>query len=195
MKKYSIRNIIIGIMTALIMALLVGPADTFAAAETLTATRAVSGFPVMGKGDAGMVKVAYGTYDVAANVEDGDIFQMCRLPAGATVVGGYFKGDDLDTNATETLDLDVGWAANGNTGTYDTADPDGLANLGVLTGDAFVTGNVANVVSYNYPLNGLMNTGVMIKFTAETIIQIEANAACATFAAGTISLFVYYTMD
>lgn len=165
------------------------------AAETLTATRAASGFPKAGVGDGGSVKFAYGTYDVAANVEDGDIFEMCRIPAGATILGGWFRGDDLDTNATETLDMDIGWAANGGSGTYDAADPDGLGNLGVLTGDAFATGNIANVVSYNYPLNGLLNTGVFPTFTRETVIQIEANAAAATFAAGTISLMIFYAVE
>ena len=164
-------------------------------AETLTATRAAKGFPVAGVGYGGSIKAAYGTYDVAANVEDGDIFEMCRIPAGAVVIGGWFRGDDLDTNATETLDLDLGWAANGGSGTYDSADPDGLANIGVLTGDAFAAGSVANVVSYNYPFNGLLNTGVFPQFTKETVIQIEANAAAATFVAGTISIVVLYVVE
>jgi hypothetical protein len=164
------------------------------AAETLTGTRAQKGVPVAGVGAGGSLKVAYGSYDVAANVEDGDIFELCRVPAGATILGGWFRGDDLDTNATETIDLDIGWAANGGSGTYDDGDPDGLANLGVLTGDAFAAGNVANVVSYNYPLNGLLNTGVFPTFTRETVIQVEANAAAATFAAGTISIVILYTM-
>lgn len=163
------------------------------AAETLTGTRAQKGIPVAGVGDGGSLKVAYGSYDVAANVEDGDIFEMCRVPAGATILGGWFRGDDLDTG-TEALDMDLGWAANGGSGTYDTADPDGLANLGVLTGDAFAAGNCANVASYNYPLNGLLNTGVFPTFTRETIIQVEANAAANVFAAGTISIVVFYTM-
>lgn len=165
------------------------------AAETLTATRAAKGFPTAGTGDGGTLKYAYGSYDIAANVEDGDIFELCRLPAGAVILGGYFRGDDLDTNATETLDMDLGWAANGGSGTYDSADPDGLGNLGVLTGDAFAAGNVANVVSYNYPLNGLLNTGVFPTFTRETVIQVEANAAAATFAAGTISIVIFYAIN
>lgn len=163
-------------------------------AETLTATRAAAGFPVAGVGHGGSLKVAYGSYDVAANVEDGDIFEMCRVPAGARILGGWFRGDDLDTG-TETLDMDLGWAANGGSGTYDSADPDGLGNLGVLTGDVFAAGNVANVASYNYPFNGLLNTGVFPQFTKETVIQIEANAAAATFAAGTISIVVFYVIE
>lgn len=162
---------------------------------TFTATKAVKGNPTAGVGDGGSIKIAYGTIDVAANPVADDIYEMCRLPAGATIVGGFWRGDRLDTNATETLDLDLGWAANGGSGTYDALDADGLGNFGVLTGDAFALGNVANVVSYNYPLNGLLNTGVFPTFTRETVIQFTCIATAATFAAGTISVFIMYTMD
>jgi len=164
------------------------------AAETLTATRAEKNFPISEVGHGGSIKAAYGSYDVAANVEDGDIFEMCKVPAGAVIIGGWFRGGDMDTG-TEALDMDIGWAANGGSGTYDSADPDGLANLGVLTGDVFAAGNVANVASYNYPFNGLLNTGVFPKFTRETMIQIEANVAAATFAAKTISIVVFYLVE
>lgn len=162
---------------------------------TFIATKGRKGVPVAGSGDGGSLKIAYGSIDVAVNPVADDLYQMCRLPAGATIVGGCWKGDRLDTNATETLDLDLGWAANGGSGTYDTIDADGLGNFGVLTGDAFALGNVANVVSYNYPVNGLLNTGVFPTFTEETVIQFTCIATAATFAAGTISVVVFYTMD
>lgn len=163
-------------------------------AETLTSTRAGAGFPVSSYAGAGVVMAAHGTYAIAANVEDGDIFEMCKVPAGATVIGGYFYGADLDTG-TETLDMDIGWAANGGSGTYDSADPDGLGNLGVLTGDAFAAGNVSPVAGLVYPFSGRLSTGVLPTFTKETTIQIEANAAAATFAAGSVSLVVFYVID
>jgi hypothetical protein len=167
--------------------------SAFGAAETLYTTQGLSGFPVYGQGTAGSIKVCYGTYEVAANVEDGDIFVMCKVPGGATIVGGMIFADDLDTNATETLDMDIGWAANGGSGTYDSADPDGLGNLGVWTGDtvadhAVEVGNV-------FHLTGNMADGDLPTFTKTTKIQIEANAAAATFAAGAVSAVVYYTMD
>lgn len=161
---------------------------------TFTGTRAIYGTPAAGVGDGGSLKVAWGTIDVAVNPVAADIYEMCRVPAGATIMGGYFRGDRLDTNATETLDIDIGWAANGGTGTYDGVDADGLGNLGVLTGDAFALGNVANVVSYNYPLNGLLNTGVFPTFTQETVIQLTCVATAATFAAGTLAVVIEYTM-
>ncbi len=161
------------------------------AAETLTATRAASDFPVFQAMGAGLVCAAYGEYTIGANVEDGDIFEMCKLPPSATVLGGYFYGADLDTGA-EALDMDLGWAANGGSGTYDSADPDGLGNLGVLTGDAFAAGNVSPVAGLMYPLSGKMAAGLLPTFTRETTIQIEANAAATTGGTGAISLVVFY---
>lgn len=159
------------------------------AAETLTATRGKSTFPVYKPCGAGALGVAYGTYTIGANVEDGDIFEMCRIPAGATIVGGWFYGADLDTG-TETLDMDIGWAANG----AEAADPDGLGNLGVLTGDAFAAGNVSPVTGLQYPLSGVLAAGTLPSFTKETIIQIEANAAAATGGTGAIALVVFYVV-
>lgn len=163
------------------------------AAETLTATRAASTFPTFKAIGSGIVCAAYGTYEVAANVEDGDIFEMCKVPAGAVILGGMFYSDDLDTG-TEALDLDIGWAANGGSGTYDSADPDGLGNLGVLTGDTFAAGNVSPVAGLIYPFSGVFADGDLPTFTNETTIQIEANAAAGTFTAGAMSLVVYYVV-
>src|SRR4051812_36404707 len=98
---------------------------------TFTATRAAASFPKAAPVGAGGVCVAWGTIEVAVNPVAADVYQMCRIPAGATVLSGWITSDDLDTNATETLDLDVGWAANG----VEVADPDGFGNLGVMGTD------------------------------------------------------------
>ena len=162
-------------------------------AETLTSTRAGANFPVFKAYGAGIVCAAYGSYTIAAAVEDGDIFEMCKVPAGAVLLGGMFYGADIDTG-TEALDMDLGWAANGGAGTYDTADPDGLGNLGVLTGDAFALGNVSPVTGLMYPLSGILATGILPTFTRETTLQIEANAASNAGHTGAISLVVYYVV-
>lgn len=163
-------------------------------AETLTSTRAADSFPTFKTGG-DIVQVARGTYAIAANVEDGDIFEMCKVPAGAVILGGRLIAADLDTNATETLDMDIGWAANGGSGTYDAADPDGLGNLGVWVGDAFAGGNTFGVAGNGFDLAGILATGIFPYFTRETMIQVEANAAAATFAAGSMSVVVFYVVD
>lgn len=152
-------------------------------AETLTGTRAAATFPVFKPSGAGNLAVAYGSYSVAANVEDGDIFELFKLPAGAVVVGGWFHCSDMDTGA-ETLDIDLGWAANGT----ESADPDGFVNSGVLTGDAITDFLAAgNVRPFDM-------SGGPITFSAETTVQAEANAAAATFAAGTIYAMAFYVV-
>jgi hypothetical protein len=88
---------------------------------TVLATRAASGFPVFKPTGAGILGVAWGTYTHASNLAATTIIQYCRVPKGATVIGGYWYADDLDTG-TEELDIDLGWAANG----VDAADPDGF---------------------------------------------------------------------
>ena len=153
-------------------------------AETLTATRAASTFPVFKAVGAGLMCAAYGTYEIGAAVEDGDIFAMCKIPAGAVIVGGWFLGDDIDTG-TEALDMDLGWADNGADG----ADPDGLGNFGVLTGDTFAAGNLAFAAAgLAYPIMPVN----LPAFTKETTIQVEANVASNGGHTGTITVIVYY---
>lgn len=154
------------------------------AAETLTSTRAASTFPVFKPQGAGAVAFAYGTYEIGAAVEDGDIFEMCRVPAGAVVIDGFVRGDDIDTG-TETLDMDIGWAANGS----DAADPDGFGNLGVWSGDAVT--DVRPEVQIWYPFNGVLKDGPKT-FVNETVIQLEANAASNAGHTGTVYVGVYY---
>jgi hypothetical protein len=161
---------------------------------TLTATRAADGFPVFKADGSGIVCAAYGTYSVTTDPTPDDIFEMCKVPAGAVILGGHLYAADLDTNATETLDLDVGWLANGGSGTYDSADADGLGNFGVITGDAFAAGNVSNVTGCHYPLAGLLVTGVLPTFTRETTLTITAIDDAATLTAGSMSLVVFYVV-
>ena len=163
-------------------------------AETLTATRADATFPVFKAVGSGVVCAAYGTYEIAANVEAGDIFKMCKVPKGATIIGGWFYGDDLDTG-TGVLDRDLGWAANGGSGTYDAVSTDGLGNLGALPGAAFANGNISRTVGLVYPFSGVFADGDLPTFTEETTIQIYANVAANVFTAGAVSIVVLYVVS
>lgn len=158
-------------------------------AETLTAARASRTLPIPSHGLGGSVKVAYGTYLLAANVEDGDIFEMCWVPAGATVIGGWLIGEDIDTG-TEALDIDVGWAANGGSATDDAADPDGFGNMGVLTGDAFGSSEVG-VTAF---LGGKLRSQGFVTFTRKTLIQLEANVAANAGGTGRLTVVVFYVI-
>jgi hypothetical protein len=168
---------------------------------TFTANQAQSTSPVHHVNMAGVVQCAFGKIDISADPADGDIYQMCKVPANSIVIGGEFWASDIDTG-TEAVDIDVGWADNGGasatlkdaTGTTWTnmndgnADPDGFVNTGVLTGDA-ITDLVA---SGNFrPFN--MAAGP-VYFSKETTIQLEANAAAGTFASGTAYVKVFFVV-
>lgn len=149
---------------------------------TVSAARAASTFPVPGTG---ILRVAHGTYEHASNLAATTIIEYCRIPKGAVVVGGWWGADDLDTNATEELDIDIGWAGNG----VDTADPDGLGNLGVLTGDVSAHLGAASIW---VPLQGVLIASGPITFGAETVLQAVVNVDAATGGTGTSTLVVYY---
>lgn len=142
-------------------------------------------------------KIWHRKYEIAANVEDGDIFELGYLPANVMVCASVFVCDDIDTG-TEALDMDVGWAANGggaatytdsetgvtytNSGT--TASATGFNNAGVLTGDGIAelhTGN-QRIQFFADPLY----------FSEKTKVQIEANVAANAFAAGTAAVYLLY---
>lgn len=152
---------------------------------TFTADRAAAGFPVFQSHQSGMLCVAWGTQTISAAPADNDIYPMCKVPAGATVLGGYIQADDLDTGV-EALDIDVGWAANG----VEAADPDGFGNLGVWSGDAVL--DIKPEAGIYYPLGGVLFTTGPQTFTNETTIQLECNVAAGTFTAGPATLVVFY---
>lgn len=163
---------------------------------TFTATRGRGRVPAAGSGYGGNQLTLYGHINVAANPADGDIYQMVYTPKNFLCYKAEFIADDIDTG-TESLDMDLGWAANGGASeTYRTragelytnaagsADPDGLINMGVLTGDAVTgvhVGGVLRVGLYGKPLF----------FSRETLIQVEANAAANSFTAGDMAVYLH----
>lgn len=167
------------------------------AAETLAASLLPIGATA---GLSKSVKVWYNKYEIAAQLEDGDIFELGYLPKGCMVIASVFVCDDLDTGNSESLDMDLGWADNGGgsatytdtaTGTTYTnsgasASAAGFSNAGVLTGDGIDelhTGN-QRIQFYADPLY----------FSEKTKVQIEANAASNAFAAGTAAAYILYYM-
>lgn len=155
---------------------------------TLTATRAGVNFPVAGHGFGGALKIAWGTYTLAANPTAADIIYFCRVPAYATVVGGWLMGADIDTG-TGAFDMDVGWEANGT----DVADPDGFGNLGALNGTAVA--NYAPAGGILIPLQGVLLTAGPKTFAAETIISGVVNVAANAGGTGVLTLVCHYTLE
>lgn len=153
---------------------------------TLIAARAASTAPVPSLSSMqGVQQVAYGIYNVTA-ASAADIINICKLPAGATVIGGFVQASDLDTNGTETLDIDVGWAANGT----DAADPDGFGNFGVLTGDAVA--EFRPVAGIYLPFVNIVQDSGVKTFAAETTVTVTFTGAPATLTAGYIKVVVWF---
>ena len=154
---------------------------------TLTAARATANFPVGGFAGSGVVNVAYGSYTLAANPTAADIIKFCKLPAGATVIGGWLRGEDIDTG-TEALDIDIGWAANGT----DAADTDGFGNFGVLDGDTI--SQFRPVAGIYYPFINIIQDSGFKKFAAETKIIGTVNVAANAGGTGVLKVVVFYVM-
>lgn len=147
---------------------------------TVTAARAASTFPAFTGMGAGALCRAYGHYDFAAEPAAADVLEICRIPRGATILGGFIRMADMDTNATETLDFDVGTSA----------DPDMLGNFGVQTGDS-VTGYLPEG-GILLPLHGLLASSGPITVTGETVIQVTFVDDPATFGEGNVTVCVDY---
>lgn len=151
----------------------------------IASVRAAADFPVFQPTGAGIMGAAYGTFNILTNPTAADILTECKVPP-CTVIGGEVYGADLDTNATETLDFDVGWAANG----AEAADPDGFGNFGIVTGDAVV--GIKPEVGIWMPLGGVLRTAGPQAFTRETTIQVVFNVAAATGGTGFLTVVIKF---
>lgn len=144
-------------------------------------TAAVPGLPV----PTGVPGIAWGYYNFATAASSADIVNICKVPAGATVILGFFQGADIDTG-TEALDIDIGWAANGT----DAADPDGFGNFGVLTGD--VVAELKPVAGLWNPLVNVLQDSGYKTFAAETTITVTVTAAANAGGTGIIKVVLFY---
>lgn len=154
---------------------------------TLTADNASATKPVAGHGWAKNEKKAYGTYTVSASLPAATIIRMCRVPKGAIVTGGQFSGSVIEATV-QTLDIDVGWEANG----VDAVSSAGFGNFGTLNGTAIA--GIKPETGYSYPLAGVLLTAGPKTFGAETIISLTVNASATTWTSGTLSLVVDYIL-
>lgn len=153
---------------------------------TLTGPRAAATFPTPSiSHNNGVLGVAWGIYTLTANPTAADVIEFCKVPAGATVIGGFVQAADIDTG-TETLDIDIGWAANGT----DAADPDGFGNFGVWDGDTI--GQLKPVAGVYYPFANVIQDSGYKTFAAETKIIGTVVAAANGGGTGLIKVVVFY---
>lgn len=155
---------------------------------TYEAFEATSAAPVPGHGMGGNLKVAFGSVELGTAIAANDVVNLCKVPAGAVVFGGFIQAQDLDTG-TEALDIDAGWLVNDD----EAADPDGFGNFGVWTGDA-VTGIKPETGIY-YPLGGVLFTDGPKLFTAETTLSLDVNVSPNAGGTGHITLAAFYVIN
>ncbi|PTM61897.1 hypothetical protein [Phreatobacter oligotrophus] len=134
---------------------------------------------------AGMVCAARFAMSVPANFALNDIFELAVIPAGCRVVDIVaFDCDDLDSNGTPTLSLDVG-IMSGEAG-----DP----NQSRTCGAEFVAGATIGRTG------GVVEPSIVTAFRTgraniQRAIGVKVAAAAATPQAGTIGLTVLYAAE
>ena len=111
----------------------------------------------------------------------GDIYQLVRVPNGYSIESVILDCDQLDSNATPTIVLDVGDATTA-----------GKFIIGATNAKAggIQTSNVAGATGAIYALgNGTTGQGAGGN-AGSTIIQAQVTTAAATFKSGTVRLAV-----
>ena len=167
---------------------------------TFTGPRAGSGIVPVDPGLGFCGFIVPGWIDISAAPAASDIYELCWVPAGFHVTGGFVYFGDADTHGTETLEFNLGWAANGGSGTYDAADADGLGDFGVSNGDAFANPSISPVAGNLIPFSGLLvavtaSSGGFPYFTKKTKIQAVCVAVSETWANTRLSVEVRGFVD
>lgn len=116
----------------------------------------------------------------AAQIVAGDIVDIGPLPAGHTVVGAILAPDDLDTNGTPTIALDVGLMS-GTPGSTDTSRTCGA--------EIFSASQAARTGTTDRPT--LTSAFRIQSVEYDRSIGVKFNTAAATAAAGRIRLSLH----
>jgi hypothetical protein len=154
---------------------------------TVRSATASANAPASGHGFAGSKKTAYGKYAyTTAGPLGGDTIVMCRLPKGAVILGGRFRGRLMEsTTSSATLDIDIG-ITSGDT------DTDAFGNLGVLSGAAKTGIQVGT--GYNYAFGGVLLSDGPLTLTKESEIGLTVVTSSFGFVSSVLSLEVDYVL-
>jgi len=87
---------------------------------TVTHPLASNSGHALNSSQAGQPVIAKARLQYAANHAAGDVIRLCKWPAGHVLVDAYLEIDDLDSNGSPELDLDIGMVDDQGT----TDDPD-----------------------------------------------------------------------
>jgi len=150
-----------------------------------------------GSNQGGKVRQYTETIEVATtNIDDvGDIIKMIRIPSRLKITRCDIFNDDLDTNGTPLIAVDVGFY---NAVTGAVKDADGLASA-ITTLNATNTAGV-NVAMEAHDIADIGKTAwELAGYTTDPHVMLDialtVTAAAATGAAGTITMVVTGTLD
>lgn len=160
------------------------------AATHVAGSRAASDFPLFTGRGGGNVKCAYGIYEIAAALDAASTIEICHLPKGAIVLGGYLFSDDIDTG-TEALELDVGTKTKGTDHGDASEDDDAFHDSGVVSGAA-VTDHVPATGQVLHHFNKFGSGPKTL--TVDTTVYINVTAAADAGGTGTVGAIVNYLM-
>lgn len=120
----------------------------------------------------------------AAEVANGNILEFFRLPINAIVTDAYLKVDQLDTDGTATLTIDVGH--DGDTDAF--VDGSTLAQTG---GTVQLTTNLPLLP--RDPTDPTQNDNDPYTIEEGTVVSARFATAAATAAAGDVTLAIEFT--
>jgi len=124
-----------------------------------------------GHGFGGSLKVSYGEVAFSGTITTADAATVLNLPIGAIIHSVTIESDDLDTNGTPTITLNVGDA--------------GSANRYLAASTVAQAGTTAVATA----ATGLLYT---VTGTNDTAVRIAVAANAATSAAGNVRVAVAY---
>jgi hypothetical protein len=128
--------------------------------------------PIPSHGEASTVRCQRFKVTIGAALTTSDVIQFGYLPKFARVVDATVKATDMDTNGTPTLAFNIG----------DAGDVDRLFA-------ATTAGQAAGITRMTAA------TGFGHRYDDETLITGAPSTNAATGAAGTLELFVFYTVE
>lgn len=127
-----------------------------------------------GYGLGGDVAGSYGEVAFTGTITTADSANVLQLPIGAIVTGVVIQSDDMDTNASPTITLNVGDA--GSATRYISAS--NVAQAGTAAVATAATGLLYRVTGNN-----------------DTMVRVAVAANAATSAAGTVRVLVTYLLQ
>ena len=154
---------------------------------TSTATRAAATFPVQPVRRP-VLCAAWGTSKARPIPSRLDVYEMCRIPKGAVVVGGW----TWPTTSTPTPPKRSISTSAGSPTAPMAADPDGFGNLGVMGTDTVA--GIKPEAGYNFPFGGKADHRRTEGLSARNRRHRHVRGDGGDFAAGTLSVVVNYVV-